>query len=74
MDSLEKGISIENEHRASLERVIKNKDLVDKIIENIASDHLKEDPNYYEKLERMEQDKDEKKKQLAIAIIEGKRD
>ena len=75
MKDLEIGIKHEQEHRESLEKLIKDSKLVDTIIENNAKDHLEDMPDYYEKLDRMEHGDDEnKKKSLAIALIEGKDD
>lgn len=61
MDQLEKGIEVELEHRELIEKLlkeIKKSDPTEKeiraVAEQIAKDHIAEDPEYYSKLIAME--------------------
>jgi len=57
---LELGIEVEREHLDTIKRIIKepeNQSLIDKAIESIARDHLKEMPDYYTRLKKMESEK-----------------
>ena len=60
--ALEKGITVELEHRELIVTILKkagedaNEDQVRQVAALIAKVHLKEDPDYYDKLEKMEQD------------------
>ncbi len=51
---LEKGIKIEKEHTATIEKIYNHEVTIDEAPKLIASDHLKEMPDYYTKLEKME--------------------
>jgi hypothetical protein len=51
---ISKGIKVEEEHRETLEEIASGKISVDEAIEKTVQDHLAENPEYYEDLEKME--------------------
>lgn len=51
---LEQGISIEEEHRKTLEKLAKGEITVDQAVKETAQVHLKENPNYYSDLQSVE--------------------
>lgn len=51
---IEKGLKVEQEHKHTLEQIAKGKITVKQAIEKTVEDHLKEDPDYYTKLEKIE--------------------
>lgn len=59
ISNLQKGIKVEQEHRDTLEQIADGNLSVDEAIEQTAKDHIAEDPNYYDKLEQMEQNQTE---------------
>lgn len=50
-----KGIAVEHEHKATLEKLSKGEITVEQAIVETAKDHLREDSNYYTKLKSIEQ-------------------
>ena len=51
---LQKGIKVEQEHKGTLEKLYTGETTVNEAVVEIAKDHIKEDPKYYEKLEEVE--------------------
>lgn len=49
-----KGISIEQEHKETLEKVASGEISVEEAIKETAVEHIKENPNYYDELEKIE--------------------
>jgi vacuolar-type H+-ATPase subunit I/STV1 len=70
-DQIKKGIEVESEHKDTVQKIkdsIKNNKITlsnKDIFKSISEDHLKENPTYYDKLEKMEQSF-EKKAQIAF--------
>lgn len=53
-NELEKGIAVEQEHKETFEKVAAGKIGIEEAIKETAEEHIKEDPQYYDKLEKME--------------------
>lgn len=53
-NSVDEGVSVEMEHSETIKRVLANPSdySVEKVAEMIARDHIKETPDYYEKLKK----------------------
>jgi tRNA1(Val) A37 N6-methylase TrmN6 len=51
---LKKGIKVEQEHRKTLEKIASGDISVDEAIKQTAEDHIAENPNYYDELEKIE--------------------
>jgi hypothetical protein len=51
---LQKGIEVEQEHKATLERVAEGKVTPEQAIVETAQEHISENPNYYKELEKIE--------------------
>jgi hypothetical protein len=52
---LQKGIEVEQEHKATLERISEGKITPQQAIVETAQEHISENPNYYKELEKIEQ-------------------
>jgi hypothetical protein len=52
---LQKGIEVEQEHKATLERISEGKITPEQAIVETAQEHISENPNYYKELEKIEQ-------------------
>lgn len=70
---LEKGIEVEQEHKGTLEEIASGEITVDEAIEKTAEDHLKENPEYYTKLQEIEGNTYENSQQEAKDFYERMR-
>lgn len=72
-DQLEEGKEVEEEHESTLEELIKKatggmEPTVEEGEEDIAEDHIDEDPEYYDKLKMIEGDGEGKMKKLRMRL------
>lgn len=66
-----KGLKVEQEHKQTLEQIAEGKITVKQAIEKTVEDHLKEDPDYYTKLEKIENKSNESINKNQIVLNEG---